>query len=510
MGDLSRVDVHAAALRASGRAETRQIGWANTLASQESHTQSEPDGPRPYFCRHFHGPILATPRVRCQRMTTPNPSLDPSLFSDLEFRGLVKQVTDPELALVLSKEPLTLYVGFDPTSDSLHVGSLLPLLVLRRFQEAGHKVIAVVGGATGMIGDPSGKSQERALQGPEQLEKNVQGVTRTLARFLRLSGPNAALVLNNAEFFKNMSFIDFLRDVGKHFTINHMMAKESVRARLEDRDHGISYTEFSYMLLQAYDFYMLNQRHHCRLQVGGSDQWGNITAGTELIRRMRAHAGETLVEGQESYGLTHPLVTKSDGSKFGKTESGAVWLDAEKTSPYEFYQFFVQTPDADALTYLKYFTFLSHAEIEGLAQAIQSAPEKREAQTRLARELTLLVHGEEGLNRAEAATRALFGTEIRELDAKSVKELFKGAPSTTIHGSRLDAEPGILLVDALAETGLCPSKGQARKDVQAGGIYVNNERVQDVAAKLERKDLIAGSVLVLRKGKKTYHLITVE
>jgi tyrosyl-tRNA synthetase len=225
---------------------------------------------------------------------------------------------------------------------------------------------------------------------------------------------------------------------------------------------------------------------------------------------MRAHVGETLVEGQESYGLTHPLVTKSDGSKFGKTESGAVWLDAEKTSPYEFYQFFVQTPDADALTYIKYFTFLSHAEIEGLAQAIQSAPEKREAQTRLARELTLLVHGEEGLKRAEAATRALFGTEIRELDAKSVKELFKGAPSTTIPVARLDAEPGILLVDALAETGLCPSKGQARKDVQAGGIYVNNERVQDMAAKLERKDLIAGSVLVLRKGKKTYHLITVE
>ncbi len=510
MRDFPRVDVHAATLRAPYCGACSQLSGASPLAAHESQTQSEPRGPHSHFSRHFHAPILATPRVRCQRMTTPNPSLDPSLFSDLEYRGLVKQVTDPALASVLSKEPLTLYVGFDPTSDSLHVGSLLPLLVLRRFQEAGHKVIAVVGGATGMIGDPSGKSQERALQGPEQLEKNVQGVTRTLARFLRLSGPNAAVVLNNADFFRNMTYIDFLRDVGKHFTINHMMAKESVRARLEDRGHGISYTAFSYMLRQAYDFRMLNQRHHCRLQVGGSDQWGNITAGIELIRRMRAHSGEALAEGQEVYGLTHPLVTKSDGSKFGKTESGAVWLDAEKTSPYEFYQFFVQTPDADALSYLKYFTFLSHAEIDGLAQAIQSAPEKREAQTRLAQELTRLVHGDEGLKRAEAATRALFGTEIRELDAKSVKELFKGAPSTTIPASRLDAEPGLLLVDALAETALCPSKGQARKDVQAGGIYVNNERVQDVAAKLSRKDLIAGSVLVLRKGKKTYHLITVE
>ncbi len=438
-------------------------------------------------------------------------TLDTGLFADLEFRGLIKQTTDPELGTTLGRESLTVYVGFDPTADSLHVGSLLPLLVLRRFQEAGHRAIAVVGGATGMIGDPSGKSQERSLLSAEQLEKNLAGITRTVSRFLRLDGPNPAQVLDNAEFFRGLSYIEFLRDIGKHFTINHMMAKESVRARLEDREHGISYTEFSYMLLQAYDFFVLNQKHRCRLQVGGSDQWGNITAGIELIRRMRAHSTTTdhPIAQQEVFGLTHPLVTKSDGTKFGKTESGAVWLDAEKTSPYRFYQYFIQTPDADAVTFLKYFTFLPHAEITRLEETVKSAPERREAQLTLARELTRLVHGEAGLKRAELATQALFSTEIRNLDEQTLREVFQDAPTTRLERARLDGA-GLGLIDAVAESGLCPSKGQARKDIQAGGIYVNNERVQDPAATLGAKDLIAERFLVLRKGKKTYQLIAFE
>jgi tyrosyl-tRNA synthetase len=422
------------------------------------------------------------------------------LYAELEARGITKQVTDPSLSKALQDGSLTLYCGFDPTSDSLHVGSLLPLMTLRRFQKAGHRVIAVVGGATGMIGDPSGKSQERSLLTEEILAKNLAGIRGVISKFLDFSGQNPAKIMNNGDWFRGLSFVDFLRDIGKHFTVNHMVAKESVRARLEDREHGISYTEFSYMLLQAYDFYVLSEKEGCRLQIGGSDQWGNITAGTDLIRRMRAARGE---ENIETFGMTHPLVTKADGTKFGKSESGTVWLDPNRTSPYEFYQFFIQTADADVITYLKYFTFLSIDEIARLEESTRTAPEKREAQQTLAREMTLLVHGEAELKRAEAATQALFGSSIRELDEKTLLGVLKGAPST----QKTMPEAGIALIDLLVESGLCQSKGAARKDVTAGGIYVNNERASDPASLITSKDLIAGGYVVLRKGKKTHHLL---
>jgi tyrosyl-tRNA synthetase len=424
-----------------------------------------------------------------------------NLFHDLQYRGIVKQVTDPELERVLGAGPITLYIGFDPTADSLHVGSLLPLLTLRRFQLAGHKVIALVGGATGMIGDPSFKAQERALLDEAQLQHNLAGITKVIERFLVLDGENAATVVNNFDWFKNVSYLQFLRDIGKHFTVNHMIAKESVRARLEDREHGISYTEFSYMLLQAYDFYRLHKDRGCVLQCGGSDQWGNITAGIELTRRMEAAEGRPQ---PKMFGLTHPLVTKADGTKFGKSEQGTVWLDAKRTSPYRFYQFFIQTADADVISYLKYFTFLSREEITALEESLQREPEKRAAQQALAREVTRLVHGEDEVARAEAATQALFGTSIRDLDEATLLDVMSDAPST--QKSR-DALGTYTLIDALVESGLCTSKGAARKDIAAGGVYVNNERVNDVAATLKSSDLIGGSHVVLRKGKKNYHLL---
>jgi tyrosyl-tRNA synthetase len=433
-------------------------------------------------------------------MTTPN------LFSDLEFRGLVKQTTSPELPKAMASQKLTLYCGFDPTADSLHVGSALPLLTLRRFQDAGHRVIALVGGATGMIGDPSGKSQERKFLSVDELRKNVEGIRGVVGRFLKLDGPNPAQVVNNHDWFDGMGYLAFLRDVGKHFTVNHMMAKESVRARLEEREHGISYTEFSYMLLQAYDYFVLNEKEGCNLQIGGSDQWGNITAGIELIRRIRAHrenrADDEMPE--TTFGLTMPLVMKADGTKFGKSESGTVWLSEDRTSPYQLYQYFLQTADADAGTFLRYFTFLPRAEIERLEAAAKSAPEKREAQTTLAREMVKLVHGEGALERATQATQALFGSEIRSLSKEALLEAFAGAPTTRKPASSLDAP--VAVIDLLVESALLASKGAARKEIQGGGIYLNNERVGDVAATVSRTDLIAGFALVLRKGKKSYHL----
>lgn len=422
-------------------------------------------------------------------------SIDPGLFRDLQARGIVKQVTDEALAARLA-QPITLYAGFDPTADTLHVGSLLPLLTLRRFQRAGHKVIALVGGATGMIGDPSGKSQERSLLDSSTLEKNVAGIGSLMKRLL----PEGTLA-NNFDWFREMDYIRFLRDVGKHFTVNHMLAKESVRARLEDREHGISYTEFSYMLLQAYDFYVLHTQQGCDLQIGGSDQWGNITAGGELIRRMQAarHAVTRPV-----YGMTHPLVSKADGTKFGKTESGTIWLSPSRTSAFAFYQFWIQTADADAGTYLRYFSFKSLAEIEALEAKIQSAPERRDAQRALAAEMTELVHGKDGFERAQRATQALFGEEIRTLDAATLTDAFQDAPKTRKPLTGLGAAS---LVDLLAETGLCPSKGIARKDVAAGGIYVNNTRVTDAALTLKHSDLLGGRYTLLRKGKRTTHVI---
>lgn len=424
-----------------------------------------------------------------------------SFFQDLQFRGIVKQVTDPELEQALAAGPMTLYIGFDPTADSLHVGSLLPLMLLRRFQLAGHKVVALVGGATGMIGDPSFKAQERSLLNEEQLRHNLAGIRKVIERILILEGENAAVIVNNYDWFKDISYLKFLRDIGKHFTVNHMIAKESVRARLEDREHGISYTEFSYMLLQAYDFYRLHKDIGCTLQMGGSDQWGNITAGIELTRRMEAAEGRPQ---PKMYGLTHPLVTKADGTKFGKSEQGTVWLDAKRTSPYRLYQFFIQTADADVIAYLKYFTFLSQDEIRALEAAVQNEPEKRAAQLALAREVTRLVHSEDDVRRAEAATQALFGTSIRELDEATLLDVMSDAPSTQKSN---DALGTYTLIDALVDTGLCNSKGAARKDIAAGGVYVNNERVTDVAATLKSDDLIGGAHIVLRKGKKNYHLL---
>lgn len=434
--------------------------------------------------------------------------MNSSLFADLEFRGLVKQVTSPELGPRLAQEKMTLYCGFDPTADSLHVGSMLQLVTLKRFHAAGHQVIAVVGGATGMIGDPSFKSQERSLLNDEQLKKNQAGITKVIEKFLKSEGStNPVIVTNNYDWFKGISFIEFLRDVGKHFTVNHMMAKESVRARLEDRDHGISYTEFSYMLLQSYDYYVLNREHGCNLQIGGSDQWGNITAGIELIRRMKAQASAnpSIEEPDTVFGMTTPLVNKADGTKFGKTESGTVWLSAERTSPYQLYQFFIQSADADVVPFLKYFTFLSHDEILRLEKSVQTAPEKREAQNALADEVVKMVHGDAALARAKQATKALFGTEIKELDSQTLNEIFSGAPATEKPKSAVNA--GLPLVDLLVDSGLCASKGAARKDIQGGGIYLNNAKISDPNQNVQTADLIAGEAVVLRKGKKNYHLV---
>ena len=435
-------------------------------------------------------------------MSQQNKKPAPELFEDLEFRGIIKQVTDPDIAKLLKEKPLTLYIGFDPTADTLHVGSLLPLLTLKRFQQAGHRAIALVGGATGMIGDPSGKTHERSLMTKEQLKANQEGIKKIFAKFLDLSGDNPAIIANNADWFENITFIDFLRDVGKHFTVNHMMAKESVRARLEDREHGISYTEFSYMLLQSYDFYVLHNTEGCTLQMGGSDQWGNITAGIDLIRKMKAARGEPETE---VYGITFPLVSKADGTKFGKSEKGNIWLDPNRTSPYQLYQFFIQTSDTDVMTYIRYFTFLDRKEILCLEESLRKEPEKREAQKTLARELTRLVHGQKELDRVEKATQALFGTEITTVDAKILQEAFADAPATEKEKASLAA--GIPIIDVLVETGLCNSKGASRKEISAGGVYVNNTRITDIAGVINEKHLIADQFVLLRKGKKNYHLL---
>jgi tyrosyl-tRNA synthetase len=427
-----------------------------------------------------------------------------SCSADLRFRGLIHQVTDPGLEARLDGERLTAYTGFDPTADSLHVGHLLQLCNLRRLQLAGHRPIAVAGGGTGFIGDPGGKSEERTLLTPEELATNVEGIAAQLARFVefeaapdgRSPGGGGALLVDNADWLASLPMVDFLRDVGKHFTVNQMVAKESVRARFERPDVGISYTEFSYMLLQAYDFLRLYDDHDCRLQLGGSDQWGNITLGIELIRKVR---------GGEAWGLTTPLVLKTDGSKFGKTESGAVWLDARRTSPYQFHQFFLRAEDAVVGAYLRYFTFLSHEEIEALDRSTAEHPERREAQRALARAVCVLVHGEEETARAEHAAAALFGGDLSGLDERTILDVFADAPSTALDRSRLDG--GLLLVDVLAETGMVPSKSRARTAVEQGGAYVNNRREGDVARQLGRDDLLAGRFIVLRRGKRDYHTL---
>jgi tyrosyl-tRNA synthetase len=422
-----------------------------------------------------------------------------TLFEELQWRGMVSQTTHEDLPEVLDREPLTLYCGFDPTADSLHIGSLLPIIGLMRFQRAGHRPVALVGGATGMIGDPSFKTDERKLLDKDQLERNVAGIRAVLGRFLDFDGASGAVLVNNADWLGAIPMLDFLRDVGKHFSVNVMISRESVRARLEDREHGISYTEFSYQLLQAYDFLHLHDTLGCRLQVGGSDQWGNITAGMDLTRRLR--------EGARTYGLTFPLITKSDGTKFGKSESGNVWLNARYTSPYKFYQFLVNQADADTARLLRLFTFLPPPEIEALDRELAEAPEQRAAQRRLAEELTRLVHGDAALAGAEKASRAMFGGDLAGLDAATLNDVFGEVPSTTLPVSTL--EEGKALVDVAVGCGVFASKGEARKMIASGGFYLNNGRV-DADTTLTPAALMAGGLAVLRKGKKQYHLLRFE
>jgi tyrosyl-tRNA synthetase len=419
------------------------------------------------------------------------------IFSDLTWRGLIHQSTAPDhLPAWLASGSRTLYCGFDPTSDSLHAGSLLPALMLRRFQKAGHRPIALVGGATGMIGDPTGKSEERNLLSVEQLRANVAGIGKQLEQFVDFGGKSGALLLNNFDWMGKFSYLDFLRDVGKHFPVNVMLAKDSVSSRIE-RESGISYTEFSYMLLQAYDFVHLSRAHGCELQIGGSDQWGNITAGIDLARRMH---------GNQLFGLTCPLLLKSDGTKMGKTEKGAVYLSAERTSPYAFYQYWINLADADCGNTLRFLTELSREEIESLDQSRAAEPHLKLSQKKLAEELTRLVHGEVGLTAARKATDIFFGAEIEKLSDAQLTDIFNDVPSKELPRDRLIGE-GLPLVDALVEAGLSKSKSEARRTVEQGGAYINNRVRTDVNTKLTAADLASETVMVVRSGKKKYGLL---
>jgi tyrosyl-tRNA synthetase len=421
------------------------------------------------------------------------------IFQELSWRKLINQTTDDiNMQRFLQEKPRTIYVGFDPTADSMHVGHLMALMVLRRFQQAGHRPIALVGGATGMIGDPSGKSEERNLLSLDTLRSNIAGMETQLRRFLDFDcGANSAVLVNNYDWMAKFGFLEFLRDIGKHFPVNVMLTKDSVRARLERTDSGLSYTEFSYMLLQAYDFVHLFDQYGCELQAGGSDQWGNITAGIDLARRLR---------GAQLYGMTCPLLTKSDGSKMGKTESGALWLASDKTSPYQFYQYWINLDDADVGKCLRFFTDLQEAEIETLLSEHQADPGRRTAQRRLAEELTCLVHGSEGLHTAQKATEVFFGAEISELSDAQLAGIFADVPSKELSRDRLSA-PGISIIDALCEAGLAKSKNDARRIVTQGGAYVNNRRIEGIETQLTTAHLAGESVMVLRSGKKNYALL---
>jgi tyrosyl-tRNA synthetase len=422
----------------------------------------------------------------------------PDIFSDLTWRGLLQQTTDDEhLPAWLAQEPRTIYVGFDPTADSLHVGHLVALMILRRFQQAGHRPIALVGGATGMIGDPSGKSDERNLLSVEVLQANIAGMEAQLRRFLDFESPRGALLVNNYDWMGRFGYLEFLRDVGKHFPVNMMLTKDSVRARLERTDSGLSYTEFSYMLLQAFDFVHLHRTYGCELQAGGSDQWGNITAGIDLARRMLS---------VQLYGITCPLLTKADGTKMGKTESGALWLSPQRTSPYQFYQYWINVDDAEVGKCLRFLTDLDRGQIEALLAEHQADPGRRIAQRRLAVEVTRLVHGEAALATAQRATEIFFGAEVSELDDAQLGQVFADVPSKELPRQRL-ADPGLPLVDALVEAGLAQTKGEARRTISQGGAYVNNRRVESVDARLGPAHLASPSVMVLRTGKKKYALL---
>ncbi|MCX8536244.1 tyrosine--tRNA ligase [Staphylococcus aureus] len=416
------------------------------------------------------------------------------LIEDLKWRGLIYQQTDEQgIEDLLNKEQVTLYCGADPTADSLHIGHLLPFLTLRRFQEHGHRPIVLIGGGTGMIGDPSGKSEERVLQTEEQVDKNIEGISKQMHNIFEFGTDHGAVLVNNRDWLGQISLISFLRDYGKHVGVNYMLGKDSIQSRLE---HGISYTEFTYTILQAIDFGHLNRELNCKIQVGGSDQWGNITSGIELMRRMY---GQT-----DAYGLTIPLVTKSDGKKFGKSESGAVWLDAEKTSPYEFYQFWINQSDEDVIKFLKYFTFLGKEEIDRLEQSKNEAPHLREAQKTLAEEVTKFIHGEDALNDAIRISQALFSGDLKSLSSKELKDGFKDVPQVTLSNDTTN------IVEVLIETGISPSKRQAREDVNNGAIYINGERQQDVNYALAQEDKIDGEFTIIRRGKKKYFMVNYQ
>ncbi|MEE8170954.1 MAG: tyrosine--tRNA ligase [Phycisphaerae bacterium] len=427
--------------------------------------------------------------------------MTPAIYDDLEQRGLVHQVSSESLRKALADGRITGYVGFDPSADSLHCGSLLPLMTMARFQRAGHRAIVLAGGCTGLIGDPAGKEDERTMLSRDVLERNLAGIRAQMEQFLNFADPDRGILVNNAEWLGELSLVDFLRDVGKHFSVNQMIVRDSVRMRLETREHGISYTEFTYMLLQAYDYLVLYDRHGCTLQIGGSDQWGNILSGCDLIRRVR---------GAETHALTIPLMTRADGKKFGKSEEGNIWLDPKRTSPYQFYQFWINTDDRDAVNYLNGFTLLPVERIREIARGVADAPEKREAQRSLAPEVTRMVHGADALARAEHATAVLFdkNADFRELSARQLDEAFRGAPTTALPRARLGTADGHLAA-VLAETGLYPSRGRAKKDIPNGAVSVNNTPIRDADYGLTEKDLLDGGFIILRKGKKTYHVLRV-
>ncbi|SIG75482.1 tyrosyl-tRNA synthetase [Mycobacteroides abscessus subsp. abscessus] len=414
-----------------------------------------------------------------------------ALLEELQWRGLIYQQTDEQgIEDLLNKEQVTLYCGADPTADSLHIGHLLPFMTLRRFQEHGHRPIVLIGGGTGMIGDPSGKSEERVLQTEDQVAKNVEGLSAQMHKLFEFGTDKGAVLVNNRDWLSQISLISFLRDYGKHVGVNYMLGKDSIQSRLEN---GISYTEFTYTILQAIDFGHLNRELNCKIQVGGSDQWGNITSGIELMRRMY---GQT-----EAYGLTIPLVTKSDGKKFGKSESGAVWLDAEKTTPYEFYQFWINQSDEDVIKFLKYFTFLSKEDINHLEQSRDEAPHLREAQKALAENVTEFIHGKEALDDAIRISEALFKGDLKSLSSKDIKAGFKEVPQVEVSKATTN------IIDVLIESGIASSKRQAREDVNNGAIYINGEREQSVDHNLTDEDKFDNEFTIIRRGKKKYFMV---
>ncbi len=422
-----------------------------------------------------------------------------TIIASLKERGCVQDASHLEELERALEKPLKFYCGFDPTAESLHVGSMLPLILMRRLQEAGHTPIVLLGSGTGMIGDPSGKSEERKLLDEATLAKNVAGLERQVALFLRADGPNGYVLVKNHEWLKPLSLIDFLRDVGKHFSVNSMLAKDSVKSRLDGREQGISFTEFSYQLLQAYDFLWLYENHHCVLQVGGSDQWGNITAGLDLIRRKKED------DAAPAFGMTFPLLTTSTGAKFGKTEKGAVWLDAARTSPYQFLQYWLNTADADVVRYIKLFTNAAGDELAALELSVAEKPEARAAQQFLATTLTELIHGKTETARALEASKILFGGSLDGVTPATLLEVFSEVPSFEITRDELGS--GIELAQLLVQAEVVASKGAARRLVEGGGLYINNERITEVGGTVDASRFIGGSVVVIRSGKKNYHLV---